>query len=222
MYIHLIFFYIMWGIECLLLIPFIIHFGKLEKSGKWIFYFLICSIVFAGGSRLIAQIWGNNLWFYNTMYFVAFVILSLYFHEVIKYKAVRNVIVGMIFPVLGFIILDYVKLEGPNVFNSYAISVETFILMIYCTIFFWQLLRDEELVRKSVFINSLPDFWYNSGIFVYHCGFFLFSLVYNMLNFGDKGVKGSTRLTLAVTFGTAIIQLMLLFIGLSKAKKIRS
>lgn len=156
------------------------------------------------------------------MYFVAFVILSFYFREVIKYKAVRNVIMGMIFPVLAFIILDYVKLEGPNVFNSYAIAAETFILMIYCTIFFWQLIRDEDLVRKSVFINSLPDFWYNSGIFVYHCGFFLFSLVYNMLNFGDKGVKGSTRLTLAVTFGTAIIQLMLLFIGLSKAKKIRS
>jgi hypothetical protein len=212
----------MWGIECLLLIPFILRFAKLDKSGKWIFYFLVNSIIFASGSKLIAQIWGNNLWFYNIMYFIAFIILSLYFREVIKDNKVRKVIVGMIFPVFAFVILDYVKLEGPNVFNSYAISAETFILMIYCAIFFWQLLRDDELVKKSVFINSLPDFWYNSGIFVYHCGFFLFSLVYNMLNFGDKGVKGSTRLTLAVTFGTGIIQLMLLFIGLSKEKKIRS
>jgi hypothetical protein len=221
-YIHLILFYIMWGIECLLLIPFIIHFGKLDKSSKWIFYFLVSSIVFAGGSKLIAQIWGNNLWFYNTMYFIAFVILSLYFHAVIKYKTVRTIILGMMFPVLAFVILDYVKLEGPNAFNSYATSAETFILMIYCAIFFYQLLRDDDLVRQSVFINSLPDFWYNSGIFVYHCGYFLFSLAYNLMNFGYQGVKGSTRLTLAVTFIAGIIQLVLLYIGLTKVKKTRS
>lgn len=219
MYIHLILFYIMWGIECLLLIPFIIHFGKLGKSGKWIFYFLICSIIFAAGSKLIAQIWGNNLWFYNTMYFVAFVILSFYFREVIKYKTVRNIIMGMLFPVLAFIILDYTKLEGPNVFNSYAISAQTFILMIYCTIFFWQLIRDEDLVRKSVFINSLPDFWYNSGIFVFHSGFFLFSLAYNILKLSFT-IKGDSGLwTFAITFGAGIIQLILLFIGVLKVKK---
>jgi len=157
------------------------------------------------------------------MYFIAFVILSLYFHSVIKYIAVRKLILGMIFPVLAFVILDYVKLEGPNAFNSYAISAETFILMIYCAIFFYQLLRDESLVRQSIFINSLPDFWYNSGIFIYHCGYFLFSLAYNLLNFGyQTGGKSSSRLTLAITFGAGIIQLLLLYIGLTKAKKIRS
>ncbi|QHS59528.1 hypothetical protein [Chitinophaga agri] len=183
---------------------------------------MVSSIIFAGGSKLIAQLWGNNLWFYNTMYFIAFVILSLYFHAVIKYKTVRNTILGMIFPVLAFVILDYVTIEGPNQFNSYAISAQTFILMIYCAIFFYQLLRDDELVKQSVFINSLPDFWYNSGIFVYHCGYFLFSLAYNLMNFGYQGVKGSTRLTLAITFIAGIIQLVLLYIGLTKVKKIRS
>jgi hypothetical protein len=128
----------------------------------------------------------------------------------------------MIVPVFAFVVLDYLFLEGPNVYNSYAIAAETLVLMIYGALFFWQLLRDEELVQQSIFINSMPDFWYNAGIFIYHCSFFLFSLAYSILNFGDKGVKGSARLTLAVTFGAAIIQLILLFIGLSKAKKVHS
>lgn len=222
MYIHLILFYITWGIECLLLIPFIIHFSKLDKSGKWVFYYLISSIVFATGSKVVAQIWGNNLWFWNSMYFIQFVILSSYFREIIKSKPIRLITQVMIVPVFAFVVLDYLFLEGPNVYNSYAIAAETLVLMIYGALFFWQLLRDEELVQQSIFINSMPDFWYNAGIFIYHCSFFLFSLAYSILNFGDKGVKGSARLTLAVTFGAAIIQLILLFIGLSKAKKVHS
>jgi hypothetical protein len=42
------------------------------------------------------------------------------------------------------------------------------------------------------------------------------------MNFGYQGVKGSTRLTLAVTFIAGIIQLVLLYIGLTKVKKTRS
>lgn len=212
----------MWGIECLLLIPFIIRFNKLDNSGRWIFYFLISSIVFSTGTKVIAEIWGNNLWFWHSMYYVQFVILSLYFRESIKHKTIKFITIVMVLPVLGFVLLDYYKLEGPNTFNSYSVAAETFILIIYGALYFWQLLRDEELVQQSIFINSLPDFWYNAGIFIYHCGFFLFSLAYNILKLTFTIKGDSALLTLAITFGAGIIQMVLLFIGISKVKKSRT
>jgi hypothetical protein len=208
----------MWGIECWILIPFILHFKKLDKSGKWVFYYLICSNVFAGGTKIIAQIWKNNLWFYNSMYFIQFIILSMFFRDIIRYKAIKQLTLIMILPVLAFVILDYTKLEGPNAYNTYATSTETFILIVYGSTYFWQLLRDEELVKQSIFINSLPNFWYNAGLFIYHCGYFLFSLCYNVFN---TSARSAVRLTLAITFIAGIIQLILLYIGLLKAKKIR-
>jgi hypothetical protein len=212
----------MLGIECLLLIPFIIRSGKLEKSGKWVFYYLIISVASGFGSMALAYLLKNNLWFYNSMYFIQFVILSCYFHEVIKYQFVKIVIKIMVPLMFAIVVLDYVWLEGPTAYNSYAISLETFVQMTYGVIFFWQLLRDEELIKKSIFVNILPDFWYNGGLFVYHCGFFLFSLSYNLRLFtGAVLLKSTSDSILAITFIAGIIQLILLYIGLLKEKRIR-
>lgn len=212
----------MLGIECLLLIPFIIHSGKLEKSGKWVYYYLILSVVSGIGTIGLAYLLKNNLWFYNAMFYLQFVALSCYFHEVIKYQFVKIVIKLMIPLVFAIVVLDYVWFEGSSAYNSYAISTETFIKMVYGVIFFWQLLSDEELVKQSIFVNILPDFWYNGGLFVYHCGFFLFCLSYNLRSFtGATLLKSTSDSILAITFIAGIIQLILLYIGLVKEKRIR-
>lgn len=212
----------MLGIECLLLIPFIINSGKLDKSGKWVYYYLIISVISGIGTIVLAYLLRNNLWFYNTMFFLQFVILSCYFHEVIKYPFVKIVIKLMVPLTFAVVILDYFLFEGSLAYNSYAISTETFIKMAYGVIFFWQLLRDEELIKKSIFVNILPDFWYNGGLFVYHCGFFLFCLSYNLRLFtGTVLLKSTSDSILAITFIAGIIQLILLYIGLVKEKRIR-
>jgi len=212
----------MLGIECLLLIPFIINSGKLDKGGKWVFYYLITGVFSGVGSTMLAYLLKNNLWFYNSMYFIQFVILSCYFHEVIKHPFVKIVIKLMVPLTFVIVVLDYVWLEGPAAYNSFAISTETFIQMAYGVIFFWQLLRDEELVKQSIFVNILPDFWYNGGFFIYHCGFFLFSLSYNLRSFtGAALLKSTSDSILAITFIAGIIQLILLYIGLVKEKRFR-
>lgn len=211
----------MWGIECLLLIPFTLHLRKLQPGGKWIYFYLINSVFFAAGSILVALIMKHNLWFYNIMYFIQFVVASSFFHAIIKSKTAKLVIALMILPVLTLVLLDYFHLEGPYAYNSYATSAETLILMVYAVLFFWQLLRDEELVQKSVFINSLPDFWYNAGLFVYHCSYFLFTLANNFAQFSTKATQNASHVSLGITFVAGAIQLILFYIGLLKAKKIR-
>lgn len=209
----------MWGIECLLLIPFIVYFKILHKGEKSIFYYLLSSITLASGSIIIALIWRNNMWFLSIMYFVQFVILSLFFHRLIKNTFVKRCIIIFIPPVFIVFLTDLLKLEGTYTFNSYFVSIRTFILLLYGFVFFWQLLRDNELIKSAVFINSLPSFWYNSGLFIYHCGSFMLSLTYNLLQQEIVTSASTTNVTLSISYIAAIIQLILFYIGLMKAKR---
>lgn len=212
----------MGGIECLLLIPFIIHFKILDKGGKWTFYYLVASLFFASGSLFIAHFWKNNMWFFSIMYFVQFVILSRFFHIVIKNETIKRLITIILIPVFIIFMADFLELEGLFTYNSYFATARTMILLVYGGMYFWQLLRDEELVQKSIFINSLPDFWYNAGLFIYHSGSFMFFLAYNLiLQVKSVEVYAAKTITLSISYVAAIIQLILLYIGLEKAKKMR-
>ena len=211
----------MWGIEVLLLIPFIINFKILGKGGKWTFYYLISSVVFATGTRVIARIWKNNMWFFTPMYFIHFAICSLFFYYVLKNKLLKNLILAVLAIVFVFAALDFIILEGPMAYNSYSISIETLLMILYSMLFFWEQLRDEELVKSAVFVNSLPDFWYNAGLFVYHCSYFMLALAYNFMQHGHT-IKGIQNATLSITFIGGLAQLLLFYIGLRKAQKTRS
>lgn len=217
----LIFFYIMEGVEFLLLIPFIMKFEILDKGGRWIFYYLISSAVFASGSHLIAHISRNNMWFFSPMSLIQFLILTIFFHHVIKNQLLKKIILIVFGLVTCFAITDYFFLEGPLAYNSYALSVENLFLLLYSVIYFWELMRDEDLVKQSIFVNNLPSFWYNSGLFIFHCSNFMLSLAYNFLQHAhfDRGIQNAT---LSITFIGGFAEVVLIYIGLLKAQKFRS
>lgn len=209
------------GVEFLLLIPFIMHFNILDKGGRWIFYYLISSVVFAGGSHLIARIWGNNMWFFSPMSFIQFLILTIFFSHVIKNQRFKPIAAGIFILATCFFIVDFFYLEGPQVYNSYFLTLENFLLLLYSVIFFWELLRDEDLVKNAIFINTLPSFWYNCALFIFHCSNFMLSLAYNFLQ-STQYDRGIQKATLAITFIAGFAEVILIFIGLLKAKKLQS
>lgn len=218
---YLITFYIMEGVEFLLLIPFIMNFNILDRSGRSIFYYLISSTVFAGGSHLLAHIFGNNMWFFAAMCYIQFLILTIFFYHVFKNQLFKKILLIVLGLTTCFAITDFVYLEGPKAYNSYAISIENLFLLLYSVIYFWELMRDEDLVKQSIFVNNLPNFWYNSGLFIYHCSNFMLSLAYNFLQHTDFD-RSIQNATLSVTFIGGFAEVVLIFIGLLKAKKFRS
>ncbi|GEP91148.1 hypothetical protein CTE07_27930 [Chitinophaga terrae (ex Kim and Jung 2007)] len=209
----------MLGIEILLLIPFTWKYKTLDKTSKTIYYYLISSIVFAIGSTVIAKLSkdSNNMWFFAIMYFIQFLILSLFYSAVIKNVKIRKAINILPIPVLIVFILDLLKLEGIQNYNSLFTTLRSFILLVYAIIFFLQLLNDSELIENAIFINSLADFWYNSGLFLYLCSSFLFSLTYNYL--ASRGPLPEA--TLSISFIGGILQLILFYIGFLKLVKRR-
>ncbi len=212
-------FYIMTGIECLLLIPFTLNYRSLDKAGRWAYYYLISSAVFAVGSFVLAKVFHSNAWFMNVMHLAQFMILSFYYYLIIQNRLARQIVMLLMIPSLVLFFLDLFKLEGTHAFNSIFATIKTFLLLGYGMIFFLQLLFDENLIKGSIFINTLPDFWFNSGLFIYFCSSFLVSLAYNFLSRHYLQNNQDPVQTLGFTGG--IIEIILFYIGLMKAKKQR-
>lgn len=211
----------MMGTECLLLVPFLLNYSSLDKAGKFTFYYLISSICFAFGSRLTSIYFGNNLWFFAIMQLLQFSLLSTFYYLVIKSPVVKNLIRLLLIPVVIIFFLDILKLEGVHTYNSIFASIQSFLLISYGITFFLQILFDNDLVKSAVFINALPNFWFNAGLFIYLCASFLFSLTYNFFlqhSLNNTDAKG----ILALTYVAGIIEMILFYIGLMKAKKHRT
>lgn len=216
-------YYIMMGIELLILIPFILKYKLLDHPSRWIFYYIISSIIFAIGSDLLGHFLLNNMLFFNFMHFAQFVIISLFYLTCIKNRTIQLIIKIMpVFVALVFV-LDIFVFEGFYTYNSISAGVKSIVILIYGAIFFWQMLNDKELIENSIYIDTLPAFWYNSAIFLYYCTVFLFNISYNILQKvlapDPRGRIISTILTINNIIG--IIAMILLYIGLSKLKKLR-
>jgi len=212
-----IIFYIMMGIECLLLIPFTLNYRSLDKSGKWAYYYLVSSVVYAVGAATLARVFGNNLWFSSSMDLAQFVILSVFYYLVIKKPIIKTLIKFLPIPAIALFFIDLFKLEGISAYNSIFATVRTFLLLCYGIAFFWQLLFDEELVKEAVFINTLANFWFNAGLFIYLSCSFMDILTYSV--FLKFSIAEAT--IPALVFISGILESILFYIGLLKAKKQR-
>lgn len=205
----------MLGIECLLLIPFTLNYSSLDKAGRSIYLYLVSSILFAVGSIVIEVMVRNNMWFFTLMYFIQFLILSIFYNTVIKNGTVKLLIKILPGPVFVILLLDLLKFEGVDRYNSLFTTIRSFVLLVYAIIFFLQLLNDNDLIEQSIFINNLPNFWFNSGLFLYLCGSFIFSLSFNYL----QGQNIISTVTFTITLIAGILQLILFYIGLQNVVK---
>ena len=215
----------MLGIECLLLIPFFQQYRHLQKPGKVIFTYLITSIIFAGGSYLQGFIFRmNNMLFVAVMTLVQYYVLSWFYFLVIKGAGAKKLIIFLTLAGTVIFFMDILYWEGPKRFNSIFASYRTLVLISCGIAVFLQLLKDEDLIERSIYMNSLPLFWFNSGLFVYLCCHFLKALTYNFLqnSIYVETFRDLQQITWSLNFIAGTIQLILFYIGLTKIKRART
>lgn len=136
----------------------------------------------------------------------------------------RGILKYMPLLILGIFTFDLFFIEGVRAYNSISSGVKHFVLLVYGTYLFLQMLRDKELIEKSIYIDSLPIFWYNAAIFIFACTEFFFSISYNYLQglqTTGPGKLNTTMAILSINYIVAIISMILLYIGFSKLKKLR-
>ncbi|WP_349318179.1 hypothetical protein [Chitinophaga sp. MM2321] len=192
---------------------------QFDTPTKWVFYYILSSVIFAAGSAILAEIFRNNMWFFSVMHFVQFVILSVFYYLCINNPKIKTVIKIMPAIILIVFALDFFKIEGIRSYNSISAGIKSIIILAYGAIFFLQLLADKALIERAIYINSLPVFWYNAGLFLYFCSTFLFSLSYNLIQGSGIGNLEMTLTLISINYIVGIISMILLYIGLSKIKR---
>jgi hypothetical protein len=220
MHLHHYIFYSMVGVEVLLLIPFFLRYRFLNKEERVIFAYAIANAFMGVVSDIIARIYHNNMIFITTMMLVQFFILTLFYINVLKHPKAKKILQIILGATFILCVVDFTILEGPFVFNSIFISFRTFVLIIYGVVFFLQLMRDESLIEQSIYINTLPAFWFNAGLFVSLCCSFPLDLCFNFLQKGPPGEEllSIFRVTASLTWSGGIFQAILFYIGLRKIK----
>jgi hypothetical protein len=215
----------MLGIECLLLIPFSLKYRYLQIEERVIFAYLIASIVFAAGSYLLGFILRmNNMLFVSAMTLVQYFLLSLFYYLVVNSVLAKKIILTLTAAGVVIFVLDITVWEGTKQFNSIFAAYRNLILIGCGITVFLQLLRDESLVERSIYMNAVPLFWFNAGLFVFLCCSFLISLTYNFLqnSIYTDAFQNLQKVTRSVNFIAGTIQLILFYIGLSKIKRVRT
>ncbi|WP_423735170.1 hypothetical protein [Chitinophaga caseinilytica] len=214
----------MMGIEVLLLIPFTLNYRLFDKDQRIMYVYAIYSAVLSVGAEMLARIFRHNLAWHAVMFLIGFYILSWFYIKVLKKPHTKKIIRGLIPVITGLFVVDFFWISGPSGFSSIFVSVRTFVLIVYGILFFMQLVRDNTLIERSIYITSIPEFWFNSGIFVYQCCNFILYLSFNFLLNDEPGpeIINLFRITQGLGWIAGIIQVIVFYIGLLKIKRARS
>jgi hypothetical protein len=212
------------GIEIIFLVPFTLKFSYFNKEERLIYAYLVTCVIYGIGSDLLARIFGNNMAFISCIYLVQFIILSLFYINVLKSPFAKKALKWIMLAAAILFTVDITLLEGPLKFNSVFIAFRSALLIVYGVMFFLQLMRDEGLIEKSIYINSLPVFWFNAGLFVNVCCGFLLNLSFNLIQQKGPGevLVSMYKITAALYWIAGIIQVILFYIGLVKIKRARA
>ncbi|WP_343307542.1 hypothetical protein AAHN97_10430 [Chitinophaga niabensis] len=223
MHLHHYIYYFMVGIRLLLLIPFFLNYRFLNKEQKVIFIYAITNAFMGVVLDTLARVFHNNMPFLTGMMLIQFFILTFFYRHVLKNPNARKILNIMLVISTILCIVDISFLEGPLFFNSIFVSFRTFLLIIYGVIFFLQLMKDESLIEQSIYINELPAFWFNAGLFVALCCAFPLDLCFNYLQKTPPTdyTINLFRITAALTWSGGVIQSILFYIGLVKLKAAR-
>ena len=203
--------YVSWIVPIPLLIA-ILRKSFLIGELKIIFFFLVNSVIFEFISRTMRNFHIPNLYLFHVYVLTeSFFIFWFYFELFKKYISPKIIPLIYIF-FISFSLIDTFIWHNPFTFNSYAKTLECFIIVSY-TIFYLYKTFDEFQDEDP---SDTPVFWINAGFLFYFSGcLFLFSFSDFMLT-QDKPIR---MITWAIHAFFIIIMYSLISIGLWKSKR---
>jgi hypothetical protein len=129
----------------------------------FILLFVSCMLLEIAGMIMKAEI-RNNMPAYNLVPFVEFYFLTMLYMDYFSGRKYYDSFFAVCIAVFTAIaLLDLFVIHRFSVPNTYAHSLESFILVIYSLIYFY-----DHFTRAALVNNRLsPMFWVNAGVFIY-------------------------------------------------------
>ncbi len=143
-----------------------INYPKFEKKFRVVSVFVFLSLIVQLISQYLSWKSTNNLFLLHFFVPVSFVVLSLFYQKVFHGFIHKSIlpIIALVFCL--FSILNSCFLQSTDTFNSYALSLESLLLVIYSLSLFILLLNSSAKDENQKWVASLV--WINHGVFIYY------------------------------------------------------
>jgi hypothetical protein len=144
----------------------ILHYSRFKGEFKYISWFIFLSLIIQLPSSIMGRYGINNLFFLHLYVPISYALFALFYMEVFKGFVSKTVILTSIVLFVLFSVLNTIFWQNIESFNTYALSVESLLIIIFSLSLFIFLLNESVQDEKKGFISSL--IWINSGLFIYH------------------------------------------------------
>lgn len=124
-----------------------------------LFYVILDSI----GSVMAAFYRTNNLFYYNIIYDVQFIIISYCFYHWLYGSTIKKMIVGFFFLFPLFVLINTIWFQGFFTWQTYSYVFGGIFIILLSVGYLWQLYLSEE--TKSIFRDSV--FWFVLAWIIY-------------------------------------------------------
>lgn len=181
---------------------------------KVISWCVFLSIVIQFSSQYLASQKENNLFLLHIFVPASFVCLSIFYQKVFSHFIHRNLLWWIMSLFVVFSIVNSLCWQTIETFNSYALSLESVLLIIYSLSLFALLLNESVRKEKKAILVSLR--WINAGILIYYTSGLLIFYFGDLLTHFSK-----VRFEISWRFHSFIyiIQFICISIGLWKHPK---
>ena len=185
----------------------ILLFALANKKVMWwkdcLFWFVVAQATLNSIADILDRVLNaHNLYLYHINCAISFIILSSYFKRTLTLKKINLITVTTLIVFFLFFIIDIIRWESFDTFNSNSLGLASFILIAYCFLYY----LEQILHPTTISITKSKDFWYVTGIFTYYASNFFIFISYNWLT--QKG----TKLTLIWETHNVILLIMCIYI----------
>jgi hypothetical protein len=175
-------------IEIVAFLTSVIFWFKLKKTGlRWFMpYLLFVVVVELTGRYYSRELHKSNAWLYNVSIPLEYLFYTYLFFVHYYNRKFKKIATGffLIFPL--FTGINFLFIQQTVRFNTNFLKVGSFFMIIFCCLYFIDLLRIEKIVNPL----KLPMFWISSGLLLFNAGEFVYNTFFELFfKNWDNGLK---------------------------------
>lgn len=170
--------FVPWSI-CLPLCIGMFKFRQLNKSAKIIWYYLLISALISFAATYIGRVLHQNNLPLIHIYTALEVILFCWFYKTVLQVSNNNTLYRILpLAFVIFCILNALFLQSIYTYCTYTRSAEALVCILFTMNYFARLASIDSEKKISI----LPEFYFNTGIFIYFSGGFMLFVFSNFVN----------------------------------------
>ena len=154
-----------------------LSFSKFDSLMQKIMFYIVVGCLFEIASSAYIKIFhANNLFFFHGFAIFEAWILTTFFLEFYKKNSVVIQQKYVLFPLIGFLLLNSTLIQPITTFNSNGLTLVGVVAIAYCIYAFYLMLE-----KEIVFPFYLQVKWFIIAVFLTHSGTLIFELFSNQI-----------------------------------------